>query len=62
MPQLKTTEKGTLVLEDNQQSTMPGVFAGGDIKRGGATVLLAMKDGITAATEINKYLEAKGAK
>jgi len=61
-PQLKTTEKGTLVLDDNQQSTMPGVFAGGDIKRGGATVLLAMKDGITAATEINKYLEAKGAK
>ena len=61
-PQLKTTEKGTLVLDDNQQSTMPGVFAGGDIKRGGATVLLAMKDGITAATEINKYLENKGAK
>lgn len=61
-PQLKTTEKGTLVLDDNQKSTMEGVFAGGDIKRGGATVLLAMKDGITAATEINKYLEAKGAK
>jgi len=61
-PQLKTTEKGTLVLDDNQQSTMPGVFAGGDIKRGGATVLLAMKDGITAAKEINKYLENKGAK
>ena len=61
-PQLKTTEKGTLVLDDNQKSTMEGVFAGGDIKRGGATVLLAMKDGITAATEINKYLETKGAK
>lgn len=61
-PQLKTTEKGTLILDDNQQSTMPGVFAGGDIKRGGATVLLAMKDGITAAKEINKYLENKGAK
>ena len=61
-PQLKTTEKGTLVLDENQKSTMEGVFAGGDIKRGGATVLLAMKDGIIAATEINKYLEAKGAK
>ena len=51
-----------MVLDDNQKSTMEGVFAGGDIKRGGATVLLAMKDGITAATEINKYLEAKGVK
>ncbi|MBO4707533.1 MAG: NADPH-dependent glutamate synthase [Elusimicrobiaceae bacterium] len=61
-PQLRTTEKGTLVLDDNQKSTMEGVFAGGDIKRGGATVLLAMKDGITAAKEINKYLETKGAK
>ena len=61
-PQLKTTEKGTLVLDDNQKSTIEGVFAGGDIKRGGATVLLAMKDGITAAAEINKYLETKGAK
>ena len=61
-PQLKTTEKGTLILDDNQQTTVPGIFAGGDIKRGGATVLLAMKDGITAATEINKYLTAKGAK
>ena len=61
-PQLKTTEKGTLILDDNQQTTIPGIFAGGDIKRGGATVLLAMKDGITAAKEINKYLAAKGAK
>ena len=61
-PQLKTTEKGTLILDGNQQTTIPGIFAGGDIKRGGATVLLAMKDGITAALEINKYLAAKGAK
>ena len=58
-PQLKTTEKGTLVLDEQQKSTMEGVFAGGDIKRGGATVLLAMKDGIIAAKEINKYLENK---
>ncbi len=58
-PELKTTERGVLIIGDNGGTTMQGVYAGGDIIRGGATVLLAMKDGIEAAQKINKYLEGK---
>ena len=58
-PELKTTERGVLVLDEEGKTTMPGVYAGGDIIRGGATVLLAMKDGIEAAKRINAYLEGK---
>ena len=36
---------------------MPGVFAGGDIVRGGATVILAMGDGKAAARSIDTYLK-----
>ena len=55
-PELKTTERGVLALDDQGRTSMPGVYAGGDIIRGGATVLLAMKDGIEAARRINAYL------
>lgn len=58
-PELKTTERGVLELDAEGKTSMPGVYAGGDIIRGGATVLLAMKDGIEAAGRINKYLEGK---
>ena len=58
-PELKTTERGVLALDDQGKTTVPGVYAGGDIIRGGATVLLAMKDGIEAARRINTYLEGK---
>jgi glutamate synthase (NADPH/NADH) small chain len=37
---------------------MPGVFAGGDIVRGGATVILAMGDGKEAARSIDGYLKS----
>ena len=37
-------------------TSMPGVFAGGDIVRGAATVILAMGDGKRAAAAINEYL------
>ena len=56
-PELKTTERGVLSLDEEGKTTMPGVYAGGDIIRGGATVLLAMKDGIEAAGRINQYLK-----
>ena len=55
-PELKTTERGVLALDEQGKTTLPGVYAGGDIIRGGATVLLAMKDGIEAARRINTYL------
>ena len=38
---------------------MPGVFAGGDIVRGAATVILAMGDGKVAARSIDEYLRAQ---
>ena len=56
-PELKTTDRGVLELDEAGKTTLPGVYAGGDIIRGGATVLLAMKDGIEAARRINDYLK-----
>jgi glutamate synthase (NADPH/NADH) small chain len=38
------------------QSNLEGIYAGGDIVRGGATVILAMGDGRRAAAAIDKYL------
>jgi glutamate synthase (NADPH/NADH) small chain len=54
---LNVTSKGTIVVNDNMQSdTIPTIFAGGDIVRGGATVILAMGDGRKAAAAIHEYL------
>ena len=53
------TDRGTVELGENGKTSIEGVYAGGDISRGGATVLLAMKDGITAAGQINDYLKTK---
>jgi len=38
---------------------LPTIFAGGDIVRGGATVILAMGDGRRAAAAMNEYLTKK---
>ena len=51
------TERGTMQLDENGNSSILGVFGGGDITRGGATVLLAMKDGLEAAMRIDNYLK-----
>ncbi|MBR4355727.1 MAG: NADPH-dependent glutamate synthase [Elusimicrobiaceae bacterium] len=56
-PELQTTPRGVLALDEQGKTSLPGVYAGGDIIRGGATVLLAMKDGIEAAHRINRYLQ-----
>ncbi|MDR0953407.1 MAG: NADPH-dependent glutamate synthase [Elusimicrobiota bacterium] len=58
-PELKMTQHGTMALDEEGASSIAGVYGGGDITRGGATVLLAMKDGIGAAHRINKYLKNK---
>lgn len=58
-PDLKTTQKGTLEATDELQTTVEDVFAGGDIVRGGATVILAMGDGRKAAANMHKYLQSK---
>ena len=54
---LKISSHGTIeVDEEKHQSQLSDVFAGGDIVRGGATVILAMGDGRTAAAGMNTYL------
>lgn len=56
-PQLKVGKWGNIEVDWNTMATsMEGVYAGGDIIRGGATVILAMGDGRIAAGEIDKYL------
>ncbi len=56
---LKTTKWGTIETNDQMQSSIEDIFAGGDIVRGGATVILAMGDGRTAAAGMDKYLKEK---
>lgn len=47
---LEVSRKGTIVVDENtMESNIPGLYAGGDIVRGGATVILAMGDGRRAA-------------
>lgn len=54
---LQVTPKGTIVVnQDNMQSALTDVFAGGDIVRGGATVILAMGDGRKAARAMDEHL------
>lgn len=50
---------GYIEVDDNMMTSIPGVFAGGDIIRGSATVILAMGDGKQAAANINSYLAGK---
>jgi glutamate synthase (NADPH/NADH) small chain len=57
---LETSRKGTIVVnEETLQSTVKDLFAGGDIVRGGATVILAMGDGRRAAANMHDYLSGK---
>ena len=53
---LDISAKGTIVVNDSMQSSIPMIFAGGDIVRGGATVILAMGDGRSAAKAMHDYL------
>ena len=55
-PDLKLNRWGNIIVDDNGMTNLPGVFAGGDIVRGAATVILAMGDGKHAAKGINEYL------
>ena len=53
---LEISKKGTIVVNEQMQSSLPMLFAGGDIVRGGATVILAMADGRKAAQAMHEYL------
>ena len=61
-----TTEKlktaswgGIIVNEETMETSIPGVYAGGDIVTGAATVILAMGAGKTAADAMDEYLKSK---
>ncbi len=53
---LELGRKNTIVVNEGMQTNIPTIFAGGDIVRGGATVILAMGDGRRAAAAMNDYL------
>ena len=54
---LELGRKNTIVVNENMQSNKPEVYAGGDIVRGGATVILAMGDGRRAASSMDEQLK-----
>jgi glutamate synthase (NADPH/NADH) small chain len=56
-PDLKLNKWGNIETDENGMTSLKGVFAGGDIVRGGATVILAMGDGKMFAQAINEYLK-----
>jgi len=55
-PDLALNSWGNIIVDAACATSLPGVFAGGDMVRGGATVILAMGDGKQAAAAINSYL------
>lgn len=56
IPGLEVSKRGTIVVNEQMQSSLPIIFAGGDIVRGGATVILAMGDGRSAASRVHAWL------
>ena len=59
IPGLELGRKGTIAVNKDMQSSIPTIYAGGDIVRGGATVILAMGDGRRAAAAMDKQLSGK---
>jgi glutamate synthase (NADPH/NADH) small chain len=59
-PNLEFNKWGNIVVDEQTMATsIPGVYAGGDIVSGAATVILAMGQGRIAAAAINDYLSKK---
>ena len=56
--QLVVTERGTLAVDENKMTNLPGVFAAGDIERGQSLVVWAIADGRGAARGVNNYLSS----
>ena len=61
-PELKVNKRGNIETDEAGMTSVPGIFAGGDIVRGAATVILAMGDGKRAARAIGEYLAKQPAK
>ncbi len=60
VPELKLNQWGYVEADEDGRTSLEGVFAGGDIVRGSATVILAMGDGKRSAAAIDAYLRGKG--
>lgn len=59
-PEIEVNRRGNFIVdEETNQTNMEGVYAGGDIVLGAATVILAMGQGRKAAKAINEYLKGK---
>ncbi len=56
---LELGRKNTIAVNDDMRSSIPYIYAGGDIVRGGATVILAMGDGRKAAARMDEYLRSQ---
>jgi glutamate synthase (NADPH/NADH) small chain len=59
-PNLEFNRFGNIIVDSKFKTSMEGVYAGGDVVAGSATVILAMGHGRTAAQSINEYLRQKG--
>ena len=57
--ELAVNDWGGIVVDENQMTSIPGVFAGGDIVRGPSPILLAVRDGRKAAEQIHAQLAQK---
>ncbi len=58
-PNLEVGKGGVVKVDEDGRTTRKGVFAGGDLSRGGATVILAMADGKRAAMAIHQYVQER---
>ncbi len=59
LSRIAVNDWGGIVVDDNQMTSVPGVFAGGDDSRGASLVVHAVRDGRKAAQGIHRYLAAK---
>lgn len=59
LPQLEKSRRGNLVVDENGKTSIPNVFAAGDVATGAATVILAMGTAKTAAQAIDKMLRER---
>ena len=58
-PALRVGRDGTIMVDEEKRTSLPGVFAGGDIVRGASLVVWAVRDGQDAALAIDQHLRAR---
>jgi len=59
LSQISLNDWGAVTTDENQMTSVPGVFAGGDLSRGPSLVVHAIRDGRRAAAGIDRYLTYK---